>query len=61
MNIQQNPQLALFLQQLSQGNSTLLCPICGKPVETLSSGESRISALCSSCDFHASVPNQSKA
>lgn len=61
MNIEHKPQVSTFLQQLSHGEQRLFCPICGRTIELVNSSENRISALCTACDFHATVPNQMKA
>ena len=58
MDLARHPDVARFLNQLSDpaNSQNLFCPICGKPVLVHNSGENRISALCSNCDFHAAVP-----
>lgn len=58
MNLQRNPDVALFLQQLQNNRlQSLSCPICGAPMELRPDG-GRICALCCGCDFHAAVPKQ---
>ena len=61
MNIEHNPQLTQFLQQLGESAEPLFCPICGAAIQRIPDGQSRISALCDHCDFQATVFNARKA
>lgn len=59
MYLPRHPQIALFLQQLTQAAAQeepaeLRCPLCGQPLE-LQSSEERLAALCPDCRFHAAV------
>ena len=58
MNLQRNPDVAQFLEQLQSGTQhSLSCPICGAEMELQPDG-GRICALCRGCDFHAAVPRK---